>query len=409
MSLGPVLSQLRRNKLGAVLIAVQMAFTLAILTNAMFIIQQRAALIHSPSGLDEPDIFVIRNQWLQSADGRLPRLETDLATLRRLPGAADAYVTNSYPMSNSGLPHSLYLAANQAHAKTRAAVYRSDDHTLSTLGLRLVAGRNFTPEEIGVATPDEPDEGHLARVIITRSLAENLFPQGSAVGRQVYLDNSHVATIIGVVESLLVPWANSEGGWSGAAREHSMLWPLKDLSTSAVYAVRAQPGQLARVMAAVPQALYAVDPARILGDTYSMADVRQDCFLLDRAFVVMLVVVCGVMLAVTACGIVGLTSYWVAQRRRQIGIRRALGGTRSAIVQHFQTENLLIAICGTLIGAALGVGLNLWTVQAFESARMPVAYVIIGVIALLALGQCAALWPALRAAGVPPALAARSL
>ena len=70
---------------------------------------------------------------------------------------------------------------------------------------------------------------------------------------------------------------------------------------------------------------------------------------------VILGVVCAALVAVTAFGIVGLTSYWVAQRRRQIGIRRALGATRKAIVRYFQTENFLIAAAGAALGVALAV------------------------------------------------------
>jgi putative ABC transport system permease protein len=114
------------------------------------------------------------------------------------------------------------------------------------------------------------------------------------------------------------------------------------------------------------------------------------------------------MLAVTAFGIVGLTSYWVTQRRRQIGIRRALGGTRTAIVRYFQTENLLIAGVATVLGCALSVGFNLWAVSTFEMARLPYLYLAFGGATILLLGQIAAFWPALRASVVPPALAARS-
>ena len=85
-------------------------------------------------------------------------------------------------------------------------------------------------------------------------------------------------------------------------------------------------------------------------------------------------VVCAALVAVTAFGIVGLTSYWVAQRRRQIGIRRALGATRQAIVRYFQTENFLIAAAGSLIGVGLAIALNLWMVSTFEMERLHVGY-----------------------------------
>jgi putative ABC transport system permease protein len=112
---------------------------------------------------------------------------------------------------------------------------------------------------------------------------------------------------------------------------------------------------------------------------------------------------------VTAFGIVGLTSYWVAQRRRQIGIRRALGATRRAIIRYFQTENLLIAAAGAAAGVALAAAVNLWMVNSFEMQRLNTAYAVVGAIVVLLLGQAAVLWPALRAASVPPALATRGV
>jgi putative ABC transport system permease protein len=111
---------------------------------------------------------------------------------------------------------------------------------------------------------------------------------------------------------------------------------------------------------------------------------------------------------VTSFGIVGLTSYWVAQRRRQIGIRRALGATRNAIIQYFQTENLLIAGAGAAVGVALAVSLNLWMVSAFAMQRLNPGYALVGAVVVLLLGQAAVLWPAMKAASIPPALATRA-
>jgi putative ABC transport system permease protein len=119
--------------------------------------------------------------------------------------------------------------------------------------------------------------------------------------------------------------------------------------------------------------------------------------------------VCVALLLVTGFGIVGLTSYWVAQRRRQIGIRRALGASRQAIVRYFQMENLLIAASGTALGIALAIAANLWMVSSFEMQRLNPLYAFVGALAVLGLGQLAVLWPALRAASIPPALATRGV
>jgi putative ABC transport system permease protein len=146
----------------------------------------------------------------------------------------------------------------------------------------------------------------------------------------------------------------------------------------------------------------------VIGKTQGMTTMRTEIYKDDKGLVVILGVVCAALLAVTAFGIVGLTSYWVAQRRRQIGIRRALGATRNAIIQYFQTENLLIAGAGAAIGVALAVSLNLWMVSAFAMQRLNSGYTLIGAAVVLLLGQAAVLWPALKAASIPPALATRA-
>ncbi len=138
-----------------------------------------------------------------------------------------------------------------------------------------------------------------------------------------------------------------------------------------------------------------------------MAQVRADAYRGDHGLIVLLTSICVALLVVTAFGIIGLTSYWVAQRRQQIGIRRALGATRQAIVRYFQTENFMIAAAGAAIGIAFAIALNLWMVRSFEMVRMDNSRAIGGAIVILLLGQFAVLWPALRAASIPPALATR--
>jgi putative ABC transport system permease protein len=138
-----------------------------------------------------------------------------------------------------------------------------------------------------------------------------------------------------------------------------------------------------------------------------MSQVRADAYRGDHGLIVLLTCICAALLIVTAFGIVGLTSYWVAQRRQQIGIRRALGATRQAIVRYFQTENFMIAAAGATIGIAFAIALNLWMVRSFEMVRMDNSRVIAGALVILVLGQFAVLWPALRAASIPPALATR--
>ncbi|HET7162484.1 MAG TPA: FtsX-like permease family protein, partial [Rhodanobacteraceae bacterium] len=115
------------------------------------------------------------------------------------------------------------------------------------------------------------------------------------------------------------------------------------------------------------------------------------------------------LLLVTGLGIVGLASFWVAQRRRTIGVRRALGATRADILHYFQTENFLLATIGIVLGMVFAYGINLFLMMHYELPRLPWLYFPIGAIALWLIGQLAVLGPALRAAAVPPVVATRSV
>ena len=108
-------------------------------------------------------------------------------------------------------------------------------------------------------------------------------------------------------------------------------------------------------------------------------------------------------------GIVGLASFWVAQRRRTIGVRRALGATRMNILQYFQTENFLLATIGIVVGMLLAYGINLFLMTHYELPRLPWFYMPVGAVALWLIGQLAVLGPALRAAQGPPVVATRSV
>jgi putative ABC transport system permease protein len=243
-------------------------------------------------------------------------------------------------------------------------------------------------------------------IIITRALAEKLFPDQPALGKAVY-DEDKPMTIVGIVDRLQTPWV-SGASWASPFVESSMLWPYHYLSTGYPMVVRVQPGQLDAVMKAAQTKLYEVNRERVLDKVQPFSQIRAEAYRDDRGLAIILGVVCSALLAVTVFGIVGLTSFWVTQRRRQIGVRRALGATRHAILAYFQTENVMIAAAGAVIGMALAVALNLWMVTSFEMARIGWIYVLAPAVSVVLLGQFAVLWPALRAASIPPAQATRA-
>ncbi|MDE2155302.1 MAG: ABC transporter permease [Xanthomonadaceae bacterium] len=409
MQIRPILAALRRHKAGTVLIALQIALTLAIVCNALFIIHERLANMSEASGVDEANVFVIKNQWAgdRSTQQIDAQVRSDVLALRQLPGVRDAAPASGYPLKGGGWDNFVTMTPDQVKPTTDSSVYGSDEHLLDALGLRLIAGRNFRPDEVVVMGTQQVVIPPV--VIVSKALADRLFPDGSALGKSFYAMSATPTTIIGIVDELHRPGVNQ---WNRPYAGQSLIWPLRpDDARGIYYIVRAKPGRLAAAMREAPKALYAQDRMRIIDPKdglLSFARVRSRVYDRDRGMAILMGIVSMVLLAITAAGIVGLTSFWVGQRRKQIGVRRALGATRGDILNYFLTENLLIGLGGVFVGTVLAIGINLWMVARFEMARLSLAYVVAGVVALLLLGQGAVLAPALRASRVSPVEATRS-
>jgi putative ABC transport system permease protein len=185
--------------------------------------------------------------------------------------------------------------------------------------------------------------------------------------------------------------------------------PIVEAGPGALFVVRVKDGAIDRTMPDVRNALIATHPDRLFGRLRPFDDVRSEAYEKDRSMAIALGMVCCVLVLVTALGIVGLTSFWVARRKRQIGIRRALGATRTAIVRYFLIENALLSSCGALLGMLLARALNVWLWSHYGVSPLPIPYMILCAGIVLALGQASAMFPALRASKVAPTEALRSV
>jgi putative ABC transport system permease protein len=407
MRLPPILLSMRHNMAGVLLAALQVGVTLAIVCNALSVIGQRLGPTLRSSGVAEANLFVIESSRSGNANVLESEIRADLATLRSLPDVIDAYATNSYPFANGGSVFGLTLHPDKKPSGALGAAYFADERTVHTLGLKLVAGRNFQGSDVVVyrGLDDRPvTDG----IIVTRSVADKLAPGGLQLGEVVTLDPMGIkAPIIGIVERLQVPWPVGSGVMSGL-EQNSMLLPYLDVAPSVSYVVRTAPSRLSAVMAKASSKLRDTGRNRTIESVRSLSEARRDAYRDDTGMAIMLGIVCFIVLTVAALGIVGLTSYLVTQRKRQIGIRRALGATRRDITRYFQVENILIAGFGVTLGIVFAIGANLWMVTHYEIARVNVALVVVCAVVVLILSQLAALRPALRAAAIPPAEAARA-
>ena len=406
MQLRPILSTLRRHKTAALLIVLEIALTCAIVCNAVFLIANRIERLRFVSGLADDALVQVEIHSIGRNANAAADTLVDLAALRAIPGVRSVAVINQIPYNNNSSNTGVNLAPGQKVATTDVSTYMADAGTLDTLGLRLVEGRDFKPDEVmaGKAFSDS-DDPRLPSIIVTRATAERLFPGRSAIGQAMYLYADFPTRVVGVVDRLIRPLPRN----ADKTDLQSVLLPVRPSFNGGLFVLRTDPARRQAVLKAALHALESRDSQRVVHSSGTLEDLRTDFYRADVAMVWLLVGVCVALLVVTAFGIVGLASFWVQQRTRMIGTRRALGATRGQILRYFQTENLLLTSAGIALGMIGAFGVNQWLMTQYELPRLPALYLPLGAVVLWALGQVAVLAPARRAAALPPAHAMRGL
>lgn len=413
MEIGPIFRALRRNRARFVLIVAEVALTLAIAANALTLILEAKAEMNRPSGFDEENLLFVDSrpfaEELRDPE-RLSQLRRDdLAALAALPGVKAASNTNFLPWRGGGMSTGVNLAGAPPDAPaTGTQFYFADASWIDALGVEIVAGRNFDPADVDANRPDMPFEQAQGGVLISRGLAEELFPaEGagsveSAVGRELQ-GTTERSRVIGVFDPFLNPFGGSQD-------DRAILYPMptQSFDRGVSYLVRAEPGQAGAVAAGVESALLRIDGGRNLR-VRTIPEIRSRFHDRDRMLVASLNAVVVLLIAITALGIVGITSFSVAERTRQIGTRRALGATPVDVVRYFLLENWIVTTIGLALGVGLAYGLNFGLVSWMEASRLDAQVLLPGVAFLWALGLLAALGPALRGSRVAPAIATRNV
>ncbi len=408
MEIRPIFSAMMRSKTGVILIAVQIALTLAILSNALYVVRDRTNEANRASGVDDANVFAIA-VIDKSVDGAIARQKRDEEILRAIPGVTGVSYTTQMPLSQSGSNTGLQTDPKQTESIASPAVYAGSENLASTFGVKLIEGRDFNASDMQEIDQSLPDQPKAKVALITKSLAKKLYPNDNAVLGKIFYQGKGdpPIEIIGVIDTLVTPWGRASWNTENNG-DDSFILPARYVQHYSIYAVRTEPGQRDRVMKEAEKALLPLVTGRLLADNKSMDEFREARYRGEHTMANGLIIVIGLLLLMTASGIVGLASLWVNQRRKQIGVRRALGARRVDILRYFVTENVMICMFGIVMGSGLAIALNRAMMSELELQRLPLVYLLMGAAALLFLGVTAVLGPAWRAAQIAPAIATRS-
>ncbi|HEY3056493.1 MAG TPA: FtsX-like permease family protein [Thermoanaerobaculia bacterium] len=401
MPLGPIFRAMRHNRTRVILIVLEIAFTLAIVTNCVNMINAERTKMVKPSGFDDDHLL-----WVRSAPFRpefreqqyiLNHVDADLRVLQSTPGVRAVLNTNFVPWQGGGSSTTVKIAGTK-DIPLRSQVYYSKGDVFGTLGTKLIEGRDFTPNDYDY----DQINGNPKVVIVSKALAELLFKTPHVVGKQIE-DSAATYTIVGVLDPFYNPY-----GWP--IHEYVFFAPstVGSFARGTRFLLRVEPGAMKSVVAALEPRLTKANDGRSI-TVKTIDEIKSTFFAGGRLVMKGMTAVIALLVFVTALGIIGITSLSVAERTRQIGTRRALGATRGDILKHFIVENWMVTTAGLLLGIAATYGLNFLLVTHVSGVKMDWRFVAVGMALLWINGLVATIPPALRGASVSPAIATRSV
>lgn len=393
LELSPIIKSLLRNKTGPLLIIIQLALSIAAISNAMFVVSERMEKIDRPSGIVEQETFTM---WMRQSSPGIDlqaAIERDMAIIRSTPGVIDATPISSIPFSGSGSSAGMRKELGERVTIYPAANYEISKHGLNALGLNLIEGRNFYDDEVIFFQREQAPTSSVA--IISQHLAQEIFPDESAVGKILYKGTMPL-TVVGVVEQMVSPWSDSD------TFNHIILVPTIVKEESINYLVRTGENDRHLIMYSLIEKLRALDNTRLVVDEKTIEQIKRESYADDHAMIKILMVVICMLILVNALGIFGLTTFWVNQRRKQIGIRRALGSTKAGIMCYFMLENLVLVLVAAFLGTVIVYLNSSYMARTYGASLLPWHYIPVTTLFILIITLAAAFVPVRKASLISP-------
>ncbi|MBU2979544.1 FtsX-like permease family protein [Alteromonas sp. C1M14] len=401
LDIKPILSALRRSKVGAILLLLQVALTTAIVSNAIFMISQNLSYLREDTGYPQQEIFSFVVMTFGKDIDLDQQAELDETMIRNIPGVVNSTLSQAIPLSGGGSSASVRLKPLPETSKEgHLAYFYGDENALETFGVKLIEGRNFRPEEV-IFSNNFQDNGPTT-IIVSKALAQSMFDKGAALGEFIYVEG-RALEIIGIVDVMESAWPRADdSGTTG-------IIPFIHAQNYQHFLVRTEASERANVMNIIEEKMLQAYNKRVIINVEGLDESKDAYDSSDVLMMRMLIVLVVVLILVTALGILGLTQFNISKRTKQIGTRRALGARKSAIVRYFLVENALVCAVGLVIGSFGAVFLGKALMQAYSIDALTLNYVIFTAFFIFVMSLLAVVVPARRAASISPSIATRSI
>jgi len=394
LEIGPILRSMRHHKGTFSLLVLEVALGFVMLTHTMIAVRNYYRLYVHPVGMPEDQLVVARRRFLRPRDLDLARAaaRTDLAALGRI---APAAAVDTAPLPDAASFPAVLTRPERPGELLAWPLYATPGVT-AALGLDVVLGTG-----LGAGRADDGARP----VVITWTLAEKLYGiADEAVGKTLNGSTFGRARVVGVVRDFAF-----RGGWIPAPNSF-VLVPADAVSEhEIIYVLHAPAGGRPSVVDAATAALTGIADAESTVQVQGLDREATRFAKLSSGAVIILVWTGFLVVAVALAGSLALASFSVAERTRQIGVRRALGANRGEIVRYFLLENLILTTIGLGMGLGLAFGLNQVLTRIMADMKLTADLAVLSMAVFVTTGLLSALVPARRAALIPPWAATRTL
>lgn len=384
-----------QRRIRAVLVAGEIALSLVLLVFAGLTVRSFVKLQHEPAGFN-PEHVLTLGVSLPAARYPTPAQKAAfwqraLDELRRIPGVEIAAATSRLPLLPGNSTRGLRIKHLPPDSQATAAYRTASPQYFEAMRIPLIQGRAFD---------DADREGRPLVAIVSASAAQRYWANRNPIGERFSIDEPEI-TIVGVV-------ADIHAAALDKAPQPTVYVPYRqDPWPSMVFTLRtsASPGALTT---AVRDAIWQVDKDQPVGAVRTM-DQQLANSLTRRRFSVTLLSVFGVVaVSLAAIGLYGVLAFIVAQRRREIGVRMALGAQPRDVIADVMGQGLRLAGVGVAIGLALALaGSRVLSSLLFGTSPTDALTFAAVATLLVAVAAVASLVPALRASRVDPLMALR--
>jgi predicted permease len=385
------------NRTRSVLLAFQVALSMVLLTVGGLLFQSLLRLRATDPGFD-PDRLITMKVSLPRERYVSPRSQQEfrqqlLEEVRSVPGVVDAWTSTALPFTRPDLNLTFAIEGRpSARDDFSASAVLVSEGFLHGLGASTVQGR-------GITAADRPDVPWV--VVINETMARRFWPGENAVGKRIrflydWMDDQWVA-VVGVVPD--IPY-NAPGMPSEPVLylPHDQLGRVMDL----FLVVRPATSSL-DVLAPIQERVHALDPLLPVAQVRTMQEVESAFFGAPRMRALLIGIYAFLALTLVVGGLYAMMARAVAERTRELGLRRALGATEEQILRMVLGRGMKVATVGLLAGGALALGVSRWVASLLFGVppHDSTTYGLTGVL-LAAVAYLACYVPARRAAGINP-------